>query len=153
VPATGGVKADTDKTSWHDAPAAKAPAHEAPAAKAPAQEAPAAQKPLGATNGLPAGVAKAFADHKVVVLFFHGSGADDAATAASVRDVKSSSHGKVAVFSDKLSNLADYRRIVEGLDISQAPSIVVVGRHLTAPLLQGFVDPGSLRQVLADVTG
>jgi hypothetical protein len=87
------------------------------------------------------------------VLFFEGRGADDVATAESVKAVKSATHGKVAVFSDKLSNLADYRRIVEGLDISQAPSTVVVGRDMKARLIEGFVDSGSLRQVVADVTG
>ncbi|MFL5827931.1 MAG: hypothetical protein ACJ76V_15520 [Thermoleophilaceae bacterium] len=125
--------------------ATKSPAH-APAAKAPA-------KAPGSSNGLPAPIANAFAQHKVVVLFFEGRGADDAATAQSVKAVKSATHGKVAVFSDKLSNLADYRRIVEGLDISQAPSTVVVGRDMKARLIEGFVDSGSLRQLVADMTG
>ncbi|HEX8856491.1 MAG TPA: hypothetical protein VF752_12925 [Thermoleophilaceae bacterium] len=139
TPAKPAAKAETK------ANAKTTPAH-APAAKAPA-EAP------GASSGLPASVAQAFAQHKIVVLFFEGRGADDEATAQSVKALKSASHGKVAVFSDKLSNLADYRRIVEGLDISQAPSTVVVGRDMKARLIEGFVDSGSLRQVVADVAG
>jgi hypothetical protein len=57
----------------------------------------------------------------------------------------------VAVFIDKLSNLADYRRVVEGLNVSQAPSIVIVDRAKQAQVLEGFIDAGSLRQAVADV--
>ena len=106
----------------------------------------------GASQGLPVSVAEALGRHRVVVLYFGGQGADDALTAASVRDLKASAGSDVAVFIDKLSNLADYRRVVEGLDVSQAPSIVIVGRDRKALLLEGFIDAGSLRQDVADVT-
>jgi hypothetical protein len=105
----------------------------------------------GASVGLPAKVAQAFAQHRVVVLYFGGPGADDALTAQSVRALKASSGRGVAVFMDKLSNLADYRRVVEGLDVSQAPSIVIVDRAKKAQVLEGFIDAGSLRQDVADV--
>jgi hypothetical protein len=145
---TGTAKTDAAKKAVAPEPKAKAtkPAKHATATKAPA-------KAPGASTGLPAAIADAFAHHKVVVLFFRGRGADDDATAEALRAVKATAHGKVAVFSDKLSNLADYRRIVEGLDVSQAPSTVVVGRDMKARLIEGFVDSGSLRQVVADVTG
>jgi hypothetical protein len=106
----------------------------------------------GASQGLPVSVAEALGQHRVVVLYFGGHGADDALTAASVRDLKASAGSDVAVFTDDLSNLADYRRVVEGLDVSQAPSIVIVGRDRKARLLEGFIDAGSLRQDVADVT-
>jgi hypothetical protein len=144
------------------APAAKhAPAKRA---AAPAKPAPAAKKAhsvkvqvpagqeAGAAVGLPLPVARAFSKHQVVVLFFGGAGSDDAQTAGSVRALKASSGSAVAVFTDKLSNLADYRRVVEGLDVSQAPSIVIVDRDRKARLLEGFIDAGSLRQYVADVT-
>jgi hypothetical protein len=111
-----------------------------------------AQAKTGSSNGLPLKVAQAFADHRVVVLYFGGQGADDTLTAASVRDLKASAGSGVTVLMDKLSNLADYRRVVGGLDVSQAPSIVIVDRARKAQLLEGYVDAGSLRQVLADVT-
>jgi hypothetical protein len=87
----------------------------------------------------------------VVVLFFRGTGADDTATAAAVRSFKSGAGRGVAVFMDKLSNLADYRRVVEGLNVSQAPSIVVVDPSHKAKVYEGFIDAGSLRQAVADV--
>jgi hypothetical protein len=111
---------------------------------------PAGQE-AGASLGLPLPVAKAFAAHKVVVIFFRGAGADDTATAAAVRSFESGAGRGVAVFMDKLSNLADYRRVVEGLNVSQAPSIVVVDPSHKAKVLEGFIDAGSLRQLVADV--
>ncbi|MBX5470731.1 MAG: hypothetical protein IRZ21_12655 [Thermoleophilaceae bacterium] len=124
--------------------ASKARDRRAPARKAPARD-------TRASSGMPLGVARALARHRVVVLLLRSSGADDDATAAAVRRLEGTSRSRVAVFSGKLSDLADYRRIVEGLDISQAPSTVVVGRDRKARLLEGFVDFGSLRQVVADV--
>jgi hypothetical protein len=113
--------------------------------------APAGQE-AGKSVGLPLKVAQAFAKHQVVVLYFGGKGTDDALTADSVRSLKASAGHGVAVFMDKLSNLADYRRVVEGLNVSQAPSIVLIDRHQKAQVFEGFIDAGSLRQDVADVT-
>ena len=121
-------------------------------AKAKAPIKPATAK-TGSSVGLPLKVAQAIADHKVVVLYFGAQGADDTLTAASVRELKASAGSGVTVLMDKLSNLADYRRVVEGLDVSQAPSIVIVNRDRKAQLLEGYIDAGSLRQAVADVTG
>ena len=145
------------------APAPVARGAQAKHAAAPAKPAPAARKAhsvkvhvpagqeAGAAVGLPLRVARAFSKKQVVVLFFGGAGSDDAQTADSVRALRASSRSGVAVFMDKLSNLADYRRVVEGLDVSQAPSIVIVDRDRNARLLEGFIDAGSLRQDVADV--
>jgi hypothetical protein len=112
---------------------------------------PAASADAGSSVGLPLKVAQAFAKHRIVVLYFGAKGADDTLTAAAVRELKSSAGSGVTVFMDKLSNLADYRRVVEGLDVSQAPSIVIVDRARKAQLFEGFIDAGSLRQAVADV--
>ncbi len=96
-------------------------------------------------------MAKAFSKHQVVVLYFGATGADDTATAASVKELKASTGSGVAVFMDHISNLADYRRVVQGLDVSQAPSIVIVDRSRKGTLLEGYIDAGSLRQAVADV--
>jgi hypothetical protein len=118
---------------------------------APVKVNPSAGQEAGASVGLPASVARAFAKKQVVVLYFGAAGADDTLTADSVRSLKASAGRGVAVFMDKLSNLADYRRVVEGLDVSQAPSIVIVDRDKKAQVLEGFIDAGSLRQDVADV--
>jgi len=131
---------------------AAAPKHTTAKKSAPVKVNPPAGQEAGASVGLPLKVAQAFAKKQVVVLYFGGKGADDALTADSVRSLKASAGHGVAVFMDKLSNLADYRRVVEGLDVSQAPSIVIVDRAKKAQVLEGFIDAGSLRQDVADVT-
>jgi hypothetical protein len=129
----------------------KAAKHTAVKKSAPVKVSTPAGQEAGASVGLPVKVAQAFAKNQVVVLYFGGAGADDTLTADSVRSLKASSGHGVAVFMDKLSNLADYRRVVEGLNVSQAPSIVIVDRAKQATVLEGFIDAGSLRQDVADV--
>jgi hypothetical protein len=136
----------------HAAAPAKAEKHAAAKKSGPVKVNVPAGQEAGASVGLPVKVAKAFSKDQMVVLYFGGSGSDDALTADSVRTLKASAGHGVAVFMDKLSNLADYRRVVEGLDVSQAPSIVIVDRDQKARLFEGFIDAGSLRQDLADVT-
>jgi hypothetical protein len=118
---------------------------------APVKASTPAGQEAGASVGLPVNVAQAFAKKQVVVLYFGGAGADDALTAESVRSLKASAGHGVAVFMDKLSNLANYRRVVEGLNVSQAPSVVIVDREKQARVYEGFIDAGSLRQDVADV--
>lgn len=130
-------------------PAAK---HTAAKKSAPVKVNVPAGQEAGGSVGLPLKVARAFAKKQVVVLYFGGPGSDDVLTAESVRSLRASAGRGVAVFMDKLSNLADYRRVVEGLDVSQAPSIVIVDRAKKAQVLEGFIDAGSLRQDVADVT-
>jgi hypothetical protein len=118
---------------------------------APVKASTTTSQEAGASVGLPLKVAQAFAKKQVVVLYFGGAGADDSLTTDSVRTLKAGAGHGVAVFMDKLSNLADYRRVVEGLNVSQAPSIVIVDRAKKAQVLEGFIDAGSLRQSVADV--
>jgi hypothetical protein len=84
------------------------------------------------------------------VLFFRQRhGADDAATAESVAALRRRG-GRIAVFSDRIEDLADYRRLTQGLDIAQAPAIVIVGRDRRTQLVEGFIDAESLAQQVRD---
>jgi hypothetical protein len=113
-----------------------------------AKAAPAAKAKPSAIKGVPPKVAAALGAHKTVVLFFRQPGADDDATQSAVRSVKGGRH--VAVFTDRITHLARYQRVIADLGISQAPAIVVVGRSRKATLIEGFVDPGSLKQRVKD---
>jgi hypothetical protein len=137
---------------------AQVQAHTKAKAKAKAQ-APAKTEPTKATTtpkvkkpaavrGVPPKVADALQAKKTVVLFFRQPGADDDATESAVHSIKSGKH--VAVFTDRISHLGRYQRVVADLGISQAPAIVVVGRSRKATLLEGFVDEGSLKQRVKD---
>jgi hypothetical protein len=102
-----------------------------------------------AAAGLPRRVTRALERRKVVVLFFFQPGAsDDAATAGSVRGLRK--RKSVAVFSDRIKDVGRYGPLVGGVGVSQAPSIVIIGRDRRARLLQGFVDAKTLAQEISD---
>jgi hypothetical protein len=123
----------------------------APAAKtdspAKAESKAGAAKPAKA--GVPAQVQRAIDDRKTVVLFFYKSGsADDAATARGVAALRGQRN--LAVFTAPIGQLARYRGVVGELGISQAPAVVIVRKDGTARVVEGYVDPGTLAQDVAD---
>ncbi len=137
-------RAEADDTGA--APQVVKPAARTPAK--PAKPAPAKPKAPAAVEGVPPRVAKALTARRTVVLFFRQPAADDAATAAavnSVRGVKGAS-----VFTAPITKLVDYRGIIGGLGVSQAPAVVIVGKDLKASLIEGYVDSATLRQQVED---
>ena len=117
--------------------------------------APAVQKPKPKA-AIPADVQKA-ADaldaNKVLVLLFTKPGAaDDTQTRLASRTVQ---RMKGVVFVQAgIERLAAFRPMLDSsassLGISQIPATVIVRPGRQAVLLQGFVDPGTLRQNVAD---
>jgi len=102
-------------------------------------------------SGVPAGVARALSQRKVIALLFTLEGAaDDSATRSALRSLKTGSKSKVAVFTDSIANVGRYSRLVGSLGISQVPSVVIVDTQREAQLLEGYVDSGTLRQYVAD---
>jgi outer membrane biosynthesis protein TonB len=158
TPSAPTVKPAQKQSSVTAAPTKPAPSKTAPSKVAPATpksttpKAPAKPKakpkPAATTAGVPPKVQRALQAKRVVVLFFHQPGADDAATQSAVRSL----HGKkgVAVFSDGITHLPRYRRVVAGLGITQAPSVVIVGKNHKARLIEGYVDGGTLTQQVLD---
>jgi hypothetical protein len=99
---------------------------------------------------LPKDVARALDERDVIVLLFTQRGAaDDEATRDAVGGLDEDPE-RVTVKVDRIGNLARYREVVGGLGVSQAPSLVIVGRDTRARLLEGFTDPGTLEQLVAD---
>lgn len=145
--APGVNSADPGKAARSKAPAANG----SPAKPA----APAARKPKP-TPAIPADVRKAAAAldaKKVVVLLFTKPGAaDDTQTRLAARTVRGM---KGVVFVQAgIERLAAFRPMLDStassLGISQIPATVIVRPGGRAVLLQGFVDPGTLRQNVAD---
>jgi hypothetical protein len=120
-----------------------------PASTAPAAPAAPAVPDRG---GVPARAARALEQGRVIaVLFTLEEAADDSATRAALRSLKTGpGKSRVAVFSDSIANVGRYSRLVGGLGISQVPSIVIVDSERQARLLEGYVDAGTLRQSVAD---
>ena len=122
-----------------------------PKARPPARQTAAKEARKAAKADDPqARVLRALAARKVVVLFFgQYRGADDQATRGAVRAV-GRDHKDVAVFAASIKDVSDYARVVASLGIQQSPSTVVIDRRGQARLVQGFLDAGSLHQLVTD---
>lgn len=131
------------------AQAAKAEATTKPAGAQPKPDPAAVARKKAAAAGLPASVAVALAQGKTVVLLLSDDkAADDRSTAEAVKSLK----GKVPnvkIFSDRLSRLGSYRAIVGRVGVSQTPAVVIV-RGSKARVVEGYVDPETLRQQVID---
>lgn len=126
---------------------AKAQSNATPAKPKPST--PAKPKPKAADHGIPAKLKQALDRHRVVVVLFRQRfGADDSATAAAVKGVRGMKG--VSVFTDSIRRLSRYPRFIGALGINQAPSVVVVDKTGKARLVEGYIDPKSLTQLVVD---
>jgi hypothetical protein len=100
-------------------------------------------------RGMPRPVARALADRKIVVLFLRGAGStDDRETGRAVAALRG--QRGVAVFADRIGRLGRYRAVVGELGVSQAPAVVIVDRARSARVVEGYIDPATLAQDVAD---
>jgi hypothetical protein len=126
----------------------KQPVQVAKAEQEPAKAAKAKTVRQAAVSG-PAAVKRAVRGDKTVVLYFYGpESADDSATARAVAGLKGTRG--VAVFKAPIRRLTAYRDLIGQLGIAQAPAVVIVGRGRSARVIEGYVDPPTLRQDVAD---
>jgi hypothetical protein len=109
---------------------------------------PKAAERVRRTPGVPLAVERALDRGQTVVLFFSAPGADDRATASAVDSLRAKPG--VRVFSDPIRRLARYRGLIGALGISQAPAVVIVDKDREARVVEGFVDPATLAQDVAD---
>ena len=120
----------------------------------PAAPAKPAQPQIAAGPGMPAGVARALNQGKVVVLFFYEpAAADDQATKAAVAAVRSgagAAAARVRLFQDLVARISSYRQVIGNLGISQSPALVVIDRDRKPQLLQGYLDSGTIEQTVRD---
>jgi hypothetical protein len=100
--------------------------------------------------GLPASVAKAVKDNKVLVMLFWNKRAiDDQAVRREIRGIDRQG-GKVKVHVAPIEDVARYASITRGVNLEQSPTVVVV-KGDTADALVGYVDAGSINQSVSDV--
>ena len=86
---------------------------------------------------------------KVVIFFANPRGLDDQAVHAAIRALDRET-GEVVVLTDHVGNVDEYGSMVEDLGVSQTPAVVVIDSRGSARLIEGYVDPESLVQVVAD---
>jgi hypothetical protein len=104
----------------------------------------------GDLAGVPAPVAKAIREQKVLVIgFFSAKSSDD-------RDVRKEMmkidrwNGRVFVTAAPIEKISRWGRIARGVDVQQSPTIVVVGADLKATPLVGYVDTRTIEQAVVD---
>ena len=129
-------------------PASKTEAHKAAKPQQQQQKA-AAAKPHSAAQRLVVKVTSALAHHKAVIFFFTRRGAaDDTGTRQAVNAI--AHNPRVLVVRAGLKDLSTFRPVLSGAGVSQVPAVVVAHAGKKARLLEGYVDPGTLRQTVAD---
>jgi len=146
--AVAATNAHTDAVSG-EAPAAATGTATATTPGAPG-EAAAEQAPPADLAGVPAPVAKAIGEGKVVVLlFWHPKSADDRAVRNALRRVDGWS-GRVYKQAAPIGSISKYGRITRGAEVEQSPTVVVVDPELRAETLVGFVDTPTIEQAIVD---
>jgi len=141
-------RAQADDTAAAPQVVRPAPSRTAPTGTTTAPNAKAKPKKPAVVAGVPPEVSKALVSRRTVVLFFGQPAADDAATAAAVRSTRGMKG--VSVFSAPIAKLTRYRGVISGLGVSQAPTVVIVGKSRKARVIEGFVDAGTLKQQVRD---
>lgn len=135
----------------HGTPAAK-PQHAASAARAQTTPPPTPATPQTPDQQQFAMVVSDLnAGEVVVVSFSQAHGADDAGTRAAL--VSLIGMPNVAIHSAPMSALTVFHPLLQGVGISQLPAVVVMHSGQKARLVEGFVDGGTLRQIVADEQG
>lgn len=87
-----------------------------------------------------------------VLLFFSRQSTDDRAVRRALR--RADRHdGRVVVRAASISRVADYTAITEGVKITQAPSLLVIGHGGRTRMIVGFTDTAAIDQLVADVGG
>lgn len=61
--------------------------------------------------------------------------------------------GKVVVRSVSIADVADYGAITRGVQVQQAPTVLVIGENRKAHSIVGFTDSSELNQLVGDVGG
>ena len=142
-------RVDKSRSGGSDAGDKSAPAKPRADKTRPRPEKPAPSRRPAKRTEVPAAVRRAMARGRMVVLFLYQRGAsDDRRVAQSVASLRGRT--KAAVFSDRIANLARYGQIATSVGVTRAPSIVIIGKGRRGRLIEGYVDPNTLAQRVAD---
>ena len=110
---------------------------------------PAVKDPAKASGDPAQGLLDRLKSGRVVVLLFAGAGTDDHAAARAVRAAAHGYKGMI-VRVTSMRNVGKYATITDKLNITVAPSTVVIGSDFVAQVLTGLVDKRVIRQYAGD---
>jgi hypothetical protein len=144
------------------APAASTPAHSGAATARSHAGAPAATRHAKRGSG-PSGTADhhtasrqlsavkaGLRHHKAVAIaFVDPQTADARAVAQEIRHV-STFHGRAVALAVPIAKLSDYAFITNKVEVTVAPTVVIIDRRRQATTIVGFADRGEIEQRLAD---
>lgn len=102
----------------------------------------------GVDDRAPADIIRALARGHAVVLLFSSRGADDRAVRGALRSV-SHRGGRVLVRSASINAVSRYGSITRGVEVLQAPTVIVVGPHGSARAFPGYTDSTEIDQAVS----
>jgi hypothetical protein len=88
----------------------------------------------------------------VVALFYNPHGSDDNAALRAVR-ATDRHHGKVIIHSIPIDSVGDYDALTTGVEVLQAPTILVIGPDHKARTIVGYTEVREVDQMVGDLGG
>jgi hypothetical protein len=88
----------------------------------------------------------------VVALFYNPRGSDDNAALRAVRHADRH-HGKVVLHSIPIDDVGDYNALTTGVQVLQAPTILVIGPDHKARTIVGYTEVKEVDQTVGDIGG
>lgn len=132
-----------------DAATTSPPAAVAKTAAKPAEKAATRAVPTDPSQRILADLGKR---HVAVVLFYNPLGADDGAVRRAVRAVDRFG-GRVSVHTAPIAEVGEFERITQGVQVLQAPTLLVIGHDKRARRIVGLTDTKEIQQLVGDVGG
>jgi hypothetical protein len=131
---------------------ATAPVTQGSTSKSPAAPAAPAPEKLAAHDRSRLILADLRAGKVAVVAFSGDVAADDLGVRRALHGINLHG-GKVVVRSVKIANVAHYGAITRGVQVQQAPTVLVIGKDRKARTIVGFTDAHEINQLVGDVGG
>jgi hypothetical protein len=110
----------------------------------------AAERAAIRNNGTVAAVRAALRAHKAVAIAFVDSATADSQAVAREMLRVSHFHGRALVTTVELANVSDYPFVTKQVEVTVAPTVVIVDRLHRATTIVGAADRGEIEQRLAD---
>jgi hypothetical protein len=88
----------------------------------------------------------------VVALFYNPHGSDDNAALRAVRSARTH-HGRVVLHSIPIDAVGDYDALTTGVQILQAPTVLVIGPDHKARTIVGYTEVREIDQMVSDLGG
>jgi hypothetical protein len=115
------------------------------------KHAPSAAKPAAAVPSMQQAVERELSQHKtVLILFWNPRGSDDVAVHRELPAVQHALGGKIAVHYASASQVGAFGTITHTVQVTQTPTLLIVGSHGQTTTLTGLTDAFSIEQAISE---